>query len=161
MAERIVVLRAGRVEQIGAPLDLYDRPANVFVAGFIGSPAMNMIDGTTAVHNRRPAVLTPSGLALPLPASYRIPPGRPVSYGIRPEHLALPEAGAPADVSAQIVVVEPTGSDTHVHMRLDGRPVLAVFRDRVTLRPGDNVLLAIDPGHGHLFDRDTGLRLKT
>jgi multiple sugar transport system ATP-binding protein len=149
MADRIVVLQDGRVEQMGAPLDLYDRPANIFVAGFIGSPAMNMVRG-----RMQAGAVEAAGHRLPVPG---LSPseGREVVWGIRPEHLELAEAGLPAEVA----VVEPTGAETMVVFRFAGTMLTAVFRERHQLRPGEPVHLAPRPGLAHLFDAATGVRL--
>src|SRR5947208_2401561 len=109
MADKIVVMHDGVVEQIGAPLELYDRPDNLFVAGFIGSPAMNLLKGTIRA-NGRAAFSGPGGVQLPLRAAAAAADGRPAIYGIRPEHFAIGDAG----VEAEILVVEPTGSEIQV-----------------------------------------------
>jgi multiple sugar transport system ATP-binding protein len=150
MADRIVVLNGGRIEQVGAPLDLYDRPANVFVAGFIGSPAMNMLKGT--VRGGRVEAL---GARLPLPPGHAVADGHEVIYGIRPEHLGLGGQG----LAGTVAVVEPTGSETHVVTRVEGHELTAVARDRVTLRPGDPVTLAPVAAAAHVFDAAAGTRL--
>src|SRR5690349_14241737 len=93
MADRIVVMHDGRVEQIGTPLELYDRPANLFVAGFIGSPAMNFIKGVLRREDGRVAVEAPDGTRLPLPPAAAGREGQEVVYGTRPEHLSLAENG--------------------------------------------------------------------
>ena len=148
MADKIVVLNGGHIEQVGAPLELYDRPANVFVAGFIGSPAMNLIEGRVAG-----GVIEALGgrLELPSPAG----DGREVICGVRPEHLRLAERG----IAAKVAVVEPTGSETHVVLRAGGRELTGLFRERHGFRPGQEVVLAPDPGAVHLFDKATGARL--
>ena len=154
MADRIVVLNGGRIEQVGAPLDLYDSPANVFVAGFIGSPAMNMMPGVV-----RGGAVEVAGARLPLPARLAVAEGREVTYGIRPEHLGVGDAG----LAGTVAVVEPTGSETHVVVRAGdpsgGREVVAMFRDRVGFRPGDALVLAPDADKVHLFDKGSGVRL--
>jgi multiple sugar transport system ATP-binding protein len=150
MADRIVVMQGGRIEQVGAPLDLYDRPANTFVAGFIGSPAMNMLDGVV-----KGGMVEVPGARLPLPAGMKVAEGREVIYGIRPEHLSVGSTGIAGDVA----VVEPTGSETHVVLRFGGRDVVAMFRDRVPFRPGDALVLVPDAGSVHLFDKGSGVRL--
>ncbi|KZC97670.1 ABC transporter ATP-binding protein [Oceanibaculum pacificum] len=158
MADKIVVMHDGIVEQMGAPLDLYDRPDNLFVAGFIGSPAMNFIKGRGAV-NGVASVKSDSGIDLPLGPDMNGGTanldGRPVVYGIRPEHLHIAEGGLPAEV----VVVEPTGSETQVFAKLGGQEVVAVLRERVTVGPGDIIPLKPEPGLVHLFDGETGRRL--
>jgi multiple sugar transport system ATP-binding protein len=150
MADKIVVMQGGRIEQVGAPLDLYDRPANAFVAGFIGSPAMNMLPGIV----RRGAVEV-EGARLPLPPGLSVAEGREVTWGIRPEHLAAGSEG----IAGTVAVVEPTGSETHVVLRAAGHEVVAMFRDRVAFRPGDALVLAPEAGKVHLFDRASGVRL--
>jgi multiple sugar transport system ATP-binding protein len=152
MADRIVVMRDGLVEQQGAPLELYDRPANTFVAGFIGSPAMNMLPGTVRGGSR---VEFDGGASVPLPPDAKGEDGQPVLFGIRPEHCAP----APDGLPAQIVVVEPTGADTQLYCKLAGRDFTAVVRDRTPLRPGDRVMFRPDLARSHIFDASTGRRL--
>jgi multiple sugar transport system ATP-binding protein len=151
MADRIVVLKDGVIEQVGAPLELYDRPCNAFVAGFIGSPAMNFIPGH---------VLTDDGLRLPLPADgtrHGARQGDQVIYGTRPEHFILDDAHG---LAADVIVVEPTGSETQIAARLgDGHNVIAAFRDRIFARPGDQLSLRPQAGKAHLFDAVAGKRL--
>jgi multiple sugar transport system ATP-binding protein len=154
MADRIVVMRDGRIAQVGAPLDLYDHPSNTFVAGFIGSPAMNLIDGTVRLDPAGP-VLVADGADLPLPADAGLSEGQKVTCGIRPEHLALDPEG----FAARVAVVEPTGSETHVVLHLGARDIVAVFRDRHGFKPGESLTLSAVPGMIHLFDTGTGDRL--
>jgi multiple sugar transport system ATP-binding protein len=144
----------GIIEQMGAPLELYDQPNNQFVAGFIGSPAMNFIEGTLAV-NGSASVKTATGAMLPLAKAPASSNGRPVVYGIRPEHLELSSQG----VEAEVVVVEPTGSETQIVARVGGQDVIAVFRDRQAVSPGEKIHLAPRPTAAHLFDKDSGKRL--
>ena len=157
MADLIVVMRDGIVEQTGSPLELYDSPANVFVAGFIGSPAMNFIPG--AVADDGSAFVAADGQRLPVSQELALrAKGRTVTYGVRPEHLALDDAPGAALITLD--VVEPTGSDTHLMARLGGSiPIVAMLRDRAALRPGDTVRLAADPANVHLFDSETGARI--
>ena len=150
MADKIVVMQGGRIEQVGAPLDLYDRPVNTFVAGFIGSPSMNLIPGEV----RQGAVVLEDGTRLPLPPGVSVTEGQAVTYGVRPEHLTVGEG-----IAGTVAVVEPTGSETHVVLRTAGREVVAMFRDRVAFRPGDALTFAPDAGQVHLFDRVSGARL--
>jgi multiple sugar transport system ATP-binding protein len=151
MADRIVVMHDGIVEQIGTPLDLYDRPGNTFVAGFIGSPSMNFIKGTAHGDVIRAA----GGLALPLPAGLVLPEGKSITYGIRPEHLRLDPQG----METEIVVIEPTGSETQVVIKAGEHEITGVFRDRVTARPGEKLRIMPETGLVHLFDGETGQRL--
>ncbi|GAC1342060.1 MAG: sn-glycerol-3-phosphate ABC transporter ATP-binding protein UgpC [Acetobacteraceae bacterium] len=152
MADKIVVMNGGRVEQIGSPLELYDRPANQFVAGFIGSPAMNFVPGTIEAGGFR----AEDGSLWPLPASAANANGRPAVYGVRPEHLQL---AGPGGVPLTVQVVEPTGSETQVFGKLGGLAMLGAFRERVSARPGDPLSITADPALVHLFDRETGIRL--
>ena len=154
MADKIVVLQSGHIEQVGSPLELYDHPANTFVASFIGSPSMNMLDGVVTG-----GAVAAAGTTLPLPPGANLAEGRPVIYGIRPEHLTPAASG----IACTVAVVEPTGSETHVVLRTASdtgrRDLTAIFRDRVTLRPGDALTLAPDAASVHLFDKTTGARL--
>jgi multiple sugar transport system ATP-binding protein len=143
MADRIVVMNAGRVEQIGAPLDLYDRPANLFVAGFIGSPAMNIIGGKFT-----DAGFEADGVTLPVPSG-RAARGHG-SYGIRPEHLALAADGLPATVT----LVEPMGAETQVTMSMGNVTLIGVFRERLGARPGEIIHVRPDLASVHLFDQN-------
>jgi multiple sugar transport system ATP-binding protein len=150
MADKIVVMNGGNVEQIGAPLELYDHPLNLFVAGFIGSPAMNFLQGKIAGG----AFQSADGTTLPLPAGPDGSDGKPVVYGVRPEHFMLSPQGLPATVH----VIEPTGSETQVMADFAGSPVICAFRERVTARPGETIRMAPDPSLVHVFDAETGLR---
>jgi multiple sugar transport system ATP-binding protein len=152
MADKIVVMHDGIVEQVGAPLDLYDRPDNLFVAGFIGSPAMNFLSGRIAGG----VFVAEGGLALPLRSGPAASEGKPVIYGIRPEHFRLTPEGIPVEV----VVVEPTGSETQVVVRSNGQEMIAIFRERVMARPGETIRIAPDPALVHLFDQESGRRLQ-
>jgi len=154
MADKIVVMHDGIVEQIGTPLELYDKPDNQFVAGFIGSPAMNFLRGKVK-QNGSAGFEGPNGVKLPLGTAPANSDGRPAVYGIRPEHFTIADDGA----DAEIVVVEPTGSETQVFAKLGGEEIVAVFRERHKFEPGDKVRLKPDPSLVHLFDEQTGKRL--
>jgi multiple sugar transport system ATP-binding protein len=154
MADRIVVMRDGVVEQIGAPLELYDRPATLFVASFIGSPSMNLLKGSVTV-NGKPAFVTEQGVELPLRSAPSNIDGRPCIYGIRPEHLAIG-----VDFKAEVSVVEPTGSETQVFAKVGGHPIVTVFRDRISAQPGQSLLLSPNLDAVHLFDAESGKRLE-
>ncbi len=137
MADKIVVMHDGEVEQIGAPLDLYDKPRNLFVAGFIGSPAMNFLNGKI-VTNSGLWFETANGRRLPVPSDTAAREGQAVVYGIRPEHLAVRDDGA----EVEVVVVEPTGAEVQIFARLDGQQITAVLRERLLMKPGSTVKLA-------------------
>ncbi|HEV7276610.1 MAG TPA: sn-glycerol-3-phosphate ABC transporter ATP-binding protein UgpC [Devosiaceae bacterium] len=150
MADRIVVMRDGVVEQIGSPIELYDHPRNVFVAGFIGSPSMNILKGTLTAGGFQ----LDEGTLLPVASGAGGSDGQPALYGIRPEHFRLDDAGVPLKVD----VVEPTGSETHVLAHLGSHPVVGVFRERIDARPGSTIRVSPDVAAVHLF-RPEGERL--
>jgi multiple sugar transport system ATP-binding protein len=154
MADKIVVMHDGKVEQIGAPLELYDQPNNQFVAGFIGSPAMNMIKGRVHI-NGGAAFESAGGVKLPLDSVAGGNDGRPAIYGVRPEHFVLADDGA----EAEVLVVEPTGSELQVVAKLGNDDIIAVFRERHQFKPGDKIRLKPNPRLVHLFDEATGKRL--
>jgi multiple sugar transport system ATP-binding protein len=153
MADKIVVMRDGVVEQTGSPLELYDHPANQFVAGFIGSPAMNFLPGV--VHGNQ--VTLADGKQLPMPLHARATEGQSVVYGIRPEHLDI--AAADEGLATEVVVVEPTGADTQVFTKIAGVEVTSVFRERHAFSPGSTIRLKPDARRAHLFDASSGKAL--
>jgi multiple sugar transport system ATP-binding protein len=155
LADRIVVMNAGRIEQEGPPLELYDRPGNRFVAGFLGSPAMSFIEGRVERESSQTFVRAASGLRLPAPAT-RAGDGQEVVLGIRPEEYRLTNGDG---VPLTIGVVEPTGAETQVFGAIGSDEVRCVFRDRIQFKPGALVSVTWDSGRTHLFDRETGIRL--
>jgi len=155
MADKIVVMKDGVVEQTGSPLDLYDTPANVFVAGFIGSPAMNFLSGEVRRSGGSGEVDLGQGLSLPLPSAAPARDGQKVLFGMRPEHLGLGQSGLPAEV----IVVEPTGADTQLYCEVGGTDVVVVLRDRTSCRAGDRIHLVPDLEKAHLFDAASGQRI--
>jgi multiple sugar transport system ATP-binding protein len=154
MADKIVVMHDGVVEQIGAPLDLYDKPRNLFVAGFIGSPAMNFLKGKI-VNSSGLWFETENGRRLPVPRDTSAREGQTVVYGIRPEHLSVRDDGA----EVEVVVVEPTGAEVQIFARLDGQQITAVLRERLLMKPGSTVKLAPQRDVVHLFDAQSGMRI--
>ncbi len=155
MADKIVVMNAGRVEQIGAPLELYDDPANLFVAGFIGSPAMNFLPGRVVANGAGFDIELGGGVRVAAPrVQAPLAPGREVTLGVRPEHFAVSGQGVPAEV----IVVEPTGADTQIFCNLAGVEVSAVVRERHAFRPGEAIRLA--PQLAYLFDPGNGARIR-
>ena len=162
MADQIVVMRDGIVEQRGRPLDLYDHPANLFVAGFIGSPAMNFIPATLRRSGLQAMVEFADGSQLPAPQRAAGSDGQRVVYGVRPEHLALGVAGSGGGCSGirtRVVVVEPTGANTEVYSRFCDTDLISIFRERHEFRMDDSIDLIPDHAHTHLFDADSGQAL--
>ncbi|MEP4196962.1 MAG: sn-glycerol-3-phosphate ABC transporter ATP-binding protein UgpC [Aliishimia sp.] len=145
LADRIVVMQGGHIEQMGTPLALYDNPTNEFVATFIGAPSMNLLEGTLAEGK-----VTVGGQHFVGPSG-----AGKVKLGVRPEHLILSDDG----LAMEVKVVEPTGSETMVFLRFEGQDITAVFRERHTFKSGDIIHLKPDPDHLHVFDSDTGARL--
>jgi multiple sugar transport system ATP-binding protein len=156
MADRIVVLKDGVVQQFGTPEEVYKTPANQFVAGFIGSPAMNFLPGTLRRSGGAASVELPGGTRLDAPANAGGADGQRVVYGTRPEHLTLADTGG---IAAKVAVMEPTGMDTFVACRHEGVELSAVFRERHDFAPGSTIHLVPDLQRAHLFDADTGQRL--
>jgi multiple sugar transport system ATP-binding protein len=153
MADKIVVMNSGVVEQAGPPLELYDTPANIFVAGFIGSPAMNMIEGSITNGALRSADGT--DWVLPVNGDGKGGQAGPTVYGIRPEHLRIDPQG----VKATVQVVEPTGSETQVLLRVGEQSLIAAFRERISAQPGELLPISPDRSLIHLFDRQSGKRI--
>ncbi len=149
MADKIVVMNNGNIEQTGAPLELYDRPKSLFVAGFIGSPAMNILPGKPA----QGGFLADGGAVLPMPASALNGVGY---YGIRPEHMRL--AGTDG-IPATVQIVEPTGSETQVMVRIGDTPLTCAFRERISEGPGDTIRIKPDLDLVHLFAEGSGQRI--
>ena len=149
MADRIVVMHDGRIEQIGTPLELFDRPGNLFVAQFIGSPSMNILAGTV-----QGGAVQALGQSWPI-GQVKVSEGQTVNYGIRPTDLELATQG----MAAEVVVVEPTGAETELLVTLGGQDLVVVTHGRVSEGPGDTVYLAADPAKAHVFDMSSGERL--
>src|SRR5687767_4162980 len=149
MADRIAVMNEGRIEQLGAPLELYDRPANLFVAQFIGSPAMNVFEGVYS-----------NGMVQALgaywPCEVRAQEGQRVAYGIRPEHLRLEQGG----ITGQIEVVEPMGAETEILVKVGGQTLNIMTHGRASVGPGERVSLAPQQSQAHLFDAASGRRIE-
>jgi multiple sugar transport system ATP-binding protein len=153
LADRIVVLRDGRIEQIGTPLDLYNRPANRFVAGFIGSPRMNFVEGRVKQEGDGASAVDLGGAApVPLQAPGR--GGETVTLGIRPQHVALVEAES-GNLSLQVTLVEQLGAETVIHgTTASGAPFTITQPGQRHLAVGDRVGLAFDRTHLHVFDQE-------
>ena len=153
MADKIVVLNGGRIEQAGAPLELYNNPANLFVASFIGSPEMNLFE---ARYEGGASVVVKGGQSMPLGQALDIASGTEIVYGVRPQHITLGAEG----VSAEVLVVEPTGDAQEVLARIGEEDISVVVRDHPLLSPGETIHLVIDPDKLFVFDKATGLRLR-
>jgi ABC-type sugar transport system ATPase subunit len=155
MADRIVVMKDGRVQQIGAPLDVYERPANTFVAGFIGSPAMNLLPGYRDPQGR----LTTAGFLVDEPTGGVV--GHSVTVGVRPEDIRASAADCirPLSIAAKLRHVEHLGSETLLHLEMDRLTLQARVSTRWRSSPGDLVELFIDQDCLHIFNGDTGQRL--
>ena len=156
MADRIVVMHDGIVEQIGTPLELYDRPDNLFVAQFIGSPAMNVIEGTVR-HVDGLVQVEAQGSLWPVPKAVNAPDNTLVHYGIRPGDISLANAGH--GVPARVVVVEPTGAETELLLQVGDAQLVVTVHGRVEVGPDDEVGLVVDAKRAHLFDRQSGRRM--
>ncbi|MFX1674351.1 sn-glycerol-3-phosphate ABC transporter ATP-binding protein UgpC [Paraburkholderia sp. A2WS-5] len=158
MADRIVVMNAGRIEQIGKPLDLYDKPGNLFVASFLGSPSMNFAAGSVMSDARGTALVLEDGVRIALPegsAGTSMQAGARVTLGIRPEHVET-QGG---DVPFNVEVIEPTGAETHLYGKIGGTTWCVTTRARPGIEPGQRMTLGLPLAHLHLFDTESGKRL--
>ena len=156
LANKIVVLNAGRVEQVGSPLELYHHPRNLFVAGFIGSPRMNIIETTATTVNRDlVTVALPGGGTFVVPArTSTISTGDKISLGIRPEHVTDPRDGVPG-LTGTVAVIERLGGETYLYIRIEGGQMLVVRADGgIGMATGDQVTIGLPPDRCHLFDRE-------
>jgi multiple sugar transport system ATP-binding protein len=149
----------GVIEQIGTPLELYDHPDNLFVAQFIGSPAMNVVNGTLRRNAGGAFVEAAGGIRWPLAAAGNGKDGEAVVYGIRPEHLSLAVTDAAHAVTAEVTVVEPTGAETELHVRAGDAEIVVVASGRTNAKPGDKIGVIPDLSLVHLFDQASGRRL--
>ena len=156
MADEIVVMRAGRIEQIGSPDEIYQRPANVFVADFIGSPPMNFLKGQVESSGDRPAFRFKS-LSLPLPKANGLAPGRPLVYGLRPVDLVLAPQG---ELKGEMVLSENAGSETMIHLGVEGDDLRAVVPGRPHIERGATIAFSVAPSKVHLFDPESGRRIE-
>ena len=150
MADVVVIMRDGIIEQMGSPLDIYDHPGNLFVAQFIGSPGMNLIEGTVIEDGKAGKAIKAGELALPIPTHSPAKIGQSVIYGIRPEHLKCEMTGD--GIPMTISVVEPTGPEIHLFGNLGGSEICAISRERLGWKSSETVVLTPDPNHIHLFD---------
>jgi len=153
MADRVAVLRAGRVQQVGAPREIYDRPANRWVAGFVGSPRMNLL--ACRPEGRR--LVGDAGWSLPRPDWAAGEEGRPLLFGVRAEDLSLERRDDSAELAGALYALEPLGDRTLVDVEIGGTLVKVKARPSVTGSPGDALRLAVDLDRAHLFDAETGV----
>ncbi len=177
MGDRICVMNAGAIMQVASPAELYQAPANLFVASFMGAPPMNFIAGRVEKTCSVLSFVPTSSVAEPRPDTATLPPfrlpsvfaarvanhlGKPVIFGLRPEHLDLPDQdrnGENAAINAQIELVEPMGADTHLHLRAGGILLIARVPPSGGHRLGQRITLQPNLTRGHLFDAATGLAL--
>jgi multiple sugar transport system ATP-binding protein len=154
LADRIVVLRKGVVEQVGSPLDLYNHPANLFVAGFIGSPRMNFLKGTVAATSGTSAtVALDAGPRLEVDTLRPPVNGAEVTLGVRPEDLLVSDG--PGSFPGEVQIAEQMGGETYVYAALaDGTTLTVEIKGQAAVRAGDRLSLAVAPGRAHLFGAD-------
>lgn len=167
MADEVVIMRDGYIEQTGSPMEIYDRPNNLFVAQFIGSPGMNILECNIDEVN---GVLcaTQDSLCLPLPSNVNVAKGQNVYYGIRPEHLGATKkmstsssnGSSTNNAPGTVRVVEPTGPETHVYSKLAGHDICSISRERTQWEPGEDIFIEPELEHVHIFDAETQLALK-
>jgi multiple sugar transport system ATP-binding protein len=154
LADRIVVMNEGHIEQAGRPLDVFDRPESVFVATFIGSPAMNLFEARVDPDGKLALLADATPVRLPNMAG-KLTPGKKLTLGVRAEHISLGSSGWPAAVS----VIEPTGTETQIGLRFAGQPVRVLLRGRTACKPGDAVHLVVETDAIHVFDAASGRRI--
>ena len=165
LGDRIVVMNAGRVQQVDTPLALYDRPANRFVAGFIGSPAMNFVEGTVSEHRGARSLVTDDGtLSVPLPAAIAasIAAGARIVLGVRPEDIETGDrtvGDGRVSFSGRVDLVEPLGNETFVHVTVGAHVMTVRVASRDLPHAGTEMGLRLDPAKAHWFDAATGSRL--
>jgi multiple sugar transport system ATP-binding protein len=156
MADRIVVLKDGHIEQIGSPIELYDSPANVFVAEFIGSPAMNLLPARLTVDGARKAAVIDGSARLELPAQLSGTEGQAILVGIRPEHFKI--GNGSGGLAAKVALVEPTGAQVQIVSEVGGRAVTVLLNERILPDVGADIRLVPNDAI-HTFDAESGKRL--
>ncbi|SDX56002.1 ABC transporter ATP-binding protein [Litoreibacter albidus] len=159
MADRIVIMNAGVIEQVGPPLELYDNPANRFVAEFLGSPSMNLLRGTVVGDDTGLALVTEDATRLALPAQAFALKGRQIDVGFRPEYVSLTASDGALGLPSTVSVVEPTGSSTLIVTQCGATPITLEIHDRVAVHVGQDIDLHISPDRILFFDADTGARV--
>lgn len=159
MADRIVIMNAGVIEQVGPPLDLYDNPANRFVAEFLGSPSMNLLSGEVVKHENGVALMTKDQTTFPLNEAASALLGQEIDVGFRPEYISLKPSKGSVNIAAKVVVVEPTGSSTLIVSQCGETSITVEMHERAAVQVGDDIDLHVRPEHIHLFDGKSGVRL--
>lgn len=155
MADKIVLMKGGAVEQVGTPDELYDRPATRFAADFIGAPAMNFIDGAVVGEDAAP-VFSAEGVRIPLPPDCTARHGQELTCGLRPTDLALDDEGG---IEGALTLLEKTGAELSLHVAIAGGDLVATAPRDARIVPGRTVRLSIPAGNVHLFDKDSGRRI--
>jgi multiple sugar transport system ATP-binding protein len=158
MSDRVVILNRGRIEQVGSPLELYDRPTNLFVATFIGSPAMNLLDATLERDGDK-TVAHIGKTSIRVSGRIEVAENTPAVVGIRPEHWRLADLSAPGALSFSVEVIEPTGSETHVYGKVGDWPVTIALRERLQYSDQNHFGITANPDQIHVFRRSDGVRL--
>jgi multiple sugar transport system ATP-binding protein len=155
MADRIVLMQGGRIVQAGSPDEIYEKPVSKYVADFIGSPAMNFIDGEIVAQNGVPTFGAP-GVAVALPGGTKAKVGQKAILGLRPNDLAPSSTG---EISGKLMLTETTGAEVHLHLDVDGRDIVAVSNRAGRAAIGTHMAFTVAPNAIHLFDRETELRI--
>ncbi|OSQ36384.1 ABC transporter ATP-binding protein [Thalassospira mesophila] len=158
MSDRIVIMNHGKIEQIGAPLEVYDRPANIFVATFIGSPSMNLIEGVLERDGDVVCVRTPTS-SVRVASAVSAPTGTEVTIGVRPEHLKIAPKDEPGTIPVELDLIEPTGAETHLYGRTGKISMTVALNDRFTAPLGTILHLGVEENQVHVFGKDDGQRL--
>lgn len=168
LADRIVVLKDGRVEQIGRPIDLFQNPVNTFVAGFIGSPPMNLVPSTITQNSGGWALLLQGGLKIPIPEKdslkdHPLDEGRKVVMGIRTEDISIADGSETCPetwkVEGSVEIIEPLGNEIHFHINLNGEIFIGRCDGRNSIKIGNRLQIAMNLEHLHIFDADSRLSI--
>ncbi|MBL4629947.1 MAG: TOBE domain-containing protein [Paraglaciecola sp.] len=154
MADQIVVLHKGMVEQTGTPMELYNHPKNIFVAGFIGSPSMNFMEGVAELTDGGIDFRITPQLAIPLDKNWKGPIGEKITLGIRPEHLVVHESAVKGTLPAVVKVVEPTGPGTMISTSFNDTELTIVVHGYISLAPAQQIWLQPEADQLHFFDAD-------
>ncbi|SFA74082.1 carbohydrate ABC transporter ATP-binding protein, CUT1 family [Poseidonocella pacifica] len=158
LADRVVILNGGNIEQAGRPIDLYNKPDNLFVAAFIGTPSMNLVEATIVKTDTGPVAMFACGQSIPVLDEHpKMEENEKVIVGMRPEHFTRDPSGI--TLSGATTLVEPTGAQTHITFELAGTSATAVLDGGVDMEVGETLTVSIDPTQVHFFDKATGRRV--